>query len=182
MTAHADFASRLLRDRTRALASRGLDRAPDIARLDRLVCIAGARHYALNPAIVTAIQRHACHPVPLATARAARAMLGLAQHGGRLLSVLDLACLLSPSDTAQRPGGGTSALALIVELPGLPPVALRVDAVLGVLALEPGADAQAVILSGASSGLLAALVADPRLHDAIATLDGRASNSPAPGA
>ena len=175
------FRARVLDARTVGLARRGLDADPDAGLLPpRLVCETNGKLCALEPAAVVAVQRFRCQPLPLVSPLASGTMLGVFSHGGRIYSLLELARLLGHASDAGRPAGGVMLL-LRGEAPN---IALRVDRVLGLLALRDAGDnrhGQPASRAGADADdrRLAFLIDLPALRDAILSLDPSPSSDPA---
>lgn len=166
------FQSRILAERTAALACRGAAAGPDLLP-PRLVCIAANRHLALPVDMVATIRRFQCHPVPLVRSRAAGTMLGLAVIGSSLVSVLELARLLPPGSVADQPSGSGGKMLLMRS--AVPAVALRVDRVVGVLGLAAAAEPGLGLMPGdahaAEPPPLVLLVEPGAIMAAIAALD-----------
>ncbi len=175
------FRARVLDARTAALARRGLDADPDAGLLPpRLVCETNGRLCALEPAMVEAVQRVRCHPLPLLSPRASGTVLGVFSHGGRIYSLLELARLLGDRTDGALPTGGV----MLLLRGGAPDVALRVDRVLGLLPLREAGDSRHGLLAaraGTDAGdqRLALLIDPPVLRDAILSLDQSPSSDPA---
>lgn len=183
MTGAADiaFRRRVLAQRTEALDRRGQEQVAGLLP-ERLVCATGDRLYGIAPSLVLAVRPHGCHPLPLISARAAQAMLGVFAHGGQLYSVLDLARLQGePGDAAAAGGAGGTMLLL---RGGDRRIALRVDRVLGLLALrEADTDARfGLLVSGSDTDAtdraapdrddrLVTLIDPAALREAVASLD-----------
>ena len=142
------FRERILDARTAALAGRGL--AVDTGELlpPRLVCATGDRFFALLPGAVAGVQPYRCHPLPLLAPGAAGTMLGAFSQGGRIYSLLELARLPGHGDTSGT-GSGTGGVMLLLR-GGAQDAALRVDRVLGLLALRPAGDDRPGLLATGS--------------------------------
>ncbi len=177
-----DFRTRVLAERARALASRpsavrgASQGAPQAASPVRLVCLSGARHYALPIEAIESVQPFVCHATPFIGGRAARAMLGLAVIGGQVVSVLDLAGLLGPAARADAACGENSVLLAMRSgaLSALPAVALGVERVLGAMTLQPADEpGHAVLPAGGDDPVpvLVRLVDETTLQRAIASLE-----------
>ncbi len=159
------FRDRLVAERTRMLARRGLAGTEGVAAAsDRLVCVAGPRLVALPPGLVARVLATAFEPVPLITPAASRVMLGMSVHNGLPHSLLELAGLLAPAEAG---AGGAGGLMLLLRGRGRR-VALRVDAVLGTPALRPAGDGRHALLP---DDRLALLLDAAALHAAIDALD-----------
>ncbi len=176
---------RILDARTAALAARGLAVDPGGSLPPRLVCATGDRFFALEPGAVTGVQPYRCHHLPLLAPGAAGTMLGAFSQGGRIYSLLELARLLDCGDASgvgPRTGPGTGGVMLLLR-GGAPDAALRIDRVLGLLALRPaGDDRHGILVAGpgnADDGRLALLIDPPVLRDAISSLDRTSSSDPA---
>lgn len=172
------FRARVLDARTAALARRGLGADPDAGLLPpRLVCETNGRLCALEPATVEAVQRARCHPLPLVSPSATGTVLGVFSHGGRIYGLLELSRLLGDAG-----GGGRGAGGVMLLLRGeAPDVALRVDRVLGLLALRDAGDGRHGLLAAradADDRRLAFLIDPPVLRDAILSLDRSPSSDP----
>ena len=186
MTAAPDIGQareRILDARTATLAGRGLTADPGGVLPPRLVCATGDRFFALLPGAVAGVQPYRCHPLPLLAPGAVGTMLGAFSQGGRIYSLLELARLLGGGDapgTGSRTGPGAGGVMLLLR-GGAPDAALRVDRVLGLLALRPaGDDRHGLLVAGPGDnddGRLALLIDLPVLRDAISSLD-RSSPDP----
>ena len=167
------FRERILDTRTAALAGRGLAADPGGLLPPRLVCATGDRFFALLPGVVAGVQPYRCHPLPLLAPGAVGTMLGAFSQGGRIYSLLELARLPGHGD-ASGTGPSTGGVMLLLR-GGAPDAALRVDRVLGLLALRPaGDDRHGFLATGpgdADDGRLALLIDPPVLRDAISSLD-----------
>ncbi len=188
MTAPPDtgsaFRQRILDARTAALAGRGRAANPGGSLPPRLVCATGDRFFALEPGAVAGVQPYRCHPLPLLAPGAVGTVLGAFSEGGRIHSLLELARLPGHGDasgTGPRTGPGTGGVMLLLR-GAAPDVALRVDRVLGLLALRPaGDDRYGLLVAGpgsADDGRLALLIDPPVLRDAISSLDRIVSPDP----
>ena len=172
-----DFRTWVLAERTRALASRpgALQAESQAASPVRLVCLSGARHYALPIEAIASVQPFVCHATPFIGGRAARAMLGLAVIGGQVVSVLDLAGLLGQAADAGAACGENSVLLAMRSgaLSALPAVALAVERVLGAMTLQPADEPGHAALPGGEDPVpvLVRLVDETTLQRAIASLE-----------
>ena len=178
---HAEtaFRSRLLTERTEMLARRG--RAPrDLAATlpDRLVCATGAGLVALAPGLVIQVRTTAFHAVPAVVRSAWRTLLGVVTHGGLPYSLLELSRLLDPDDPADAASAGDACGAggnmLLLRGLGDRRVALRVDEVLGMLALRLAGDGRHALLP---DDRLATLLDAAALRTAIEAVDDVASRT-----
>lgn len=178
----AAFRHRILDERTAILAGRG--RTADAAQAvlpPHLVCETRDRLYGLTPALVERVLPAASHPVPLLAGPAQRSVLGMASHGGLFYSLIELSQLLDPGAGGAAGPGGIMLLLRRADRR----IALRVDRVLGLLALRPTGGGRHGLLPDPASGdgnggrlvsLLDALV----LRDAVASLDQDAPDRPFP--
>lgn len=175
-----DFRTRVIGERTRALASRRSaprddESAAQASSPVRLVCVSGSRYYALPIDSVAGVLPFVCHATPFIGRRAARAMLGLAVIGGQVVSVLDLAGLLHKAARADMAGPeNTVLLAMRTNASSASPaIALGVERVLGAMSLRPADEPGHAVLPDGDScvAVLVRLVDDTTLQRAIASLD-----------
>jgi len=146
----AALRTRVLAERTAALAARG--EAPQRMAVlpPRLVCEVGALLVGLDPALVGSVRAAAAWPTPFVAPGASGRLIGLFAHGGHPYGLADLAALLGaplpPDDAREAAAHGTMLLLKGRRL------ALRVERVLGLLALPDAGDGRHGVLPPDGAG------------------------------